>query len=432
MSSTAIATLILMGGFFVLLVLKIPITFALTAASITTAMYLNIPLMAIVQRMVQGVRSFSLLAIPFFILAGELMSKGGISRRLIDFSNLLIGRMRGGLAQVNVLASMFFGGISGSAVADVSSIGTIMIPMMKKKGYDADYSVAVTVTSACQGVIIPPSHNMIIYSLAAGGVSIGRLFLGGFVPGVTLGVALMVISYIIAVRRGYPKEAKYTLSEAITITKEAALGLLTPVIIIGGVVSGVFTATESAAIACVYAFVVTFAVYREIPLRDFRKILYSCLRTLAMVMSLIAAASAFGWLMAFLRIPAMATQALLTISQNRIILLLLINAMLLVLGSIMDMAPLILITTPILFPVVVTELGMHPVQFGVIMMLNLGIGLCTPPVGSALFVGTAIGRTSIERATKAMLPFYATMVVVLLLITFIPDLVMYIPNRFMP
>ncbi len=432
MSSTAIATTILMGGFFVLLVVKIPITFALTAASIATAMYLDIPLMAIVQRMVQGVRSFSLLAIPFFILAGELMSKGGISRRLIDFSNLLIGRMRGGLAQVNVLASMFFGGISGSAVADVSSIGTIMIPMMKKKGYDADYSVAVTVTSACQGVIIPPSHNMIIYSLAAGGVSIGRLFLGGFVPGVTLGIALMVISYIIAVRRGYPKEAKYTLAEALTITKEAALGLLTPVIIIGGVVSGVFTATESAAIACVYAFVVTFAVYREIPLRDFRKILYSCLRTLAMVMSLIAAASAFGWLMAFLRIPAMATQALLTISQNRIVLLLLINAMLLVLGSIMDMAPLILITTPILFPVVVTELGMHPVQFGVIMMLNLGIGLCTPPVGSALFVGTAVGRTSIERATKAMLPFYATMVVVLLLITFIPDLVMYIPNRFMP
>ena len=432
MSSTAIATTILMGGFFILLVLKIPITFALTAASIATAVYLDIPLMAIVQRMVQGVRSFSLLAIPFFILAGELMSKGGISRRLIDFSNLLIGRMRGGLAQVNVLASMFFGGISGSAVADVSSIGTIMIPMMKKKGYDADYSVAVTVTSACQGVIIPPSHNMIIYSLAAGGVSIGRLFLGGFVPGVTLGIALMVISYIIAVRRGYPKEAKYTLAEAITIAKEAALGLLTPVIIIGGVVSGVFTATESAAIACVYAFLVTFVVYREIPLSDFRKILYSCLRTLAMVMSLIAAASAFGWLMAFLRIPAMATEALLAISRNRVILLLLINAMLLVLGSIMDMAPLILITTPILFPVVVTELGMHPVQFGVIMMLNLGIGLCTPPVGSALFVGTAVGRTSIERATKAMLPFYATMVVVLLLITFVPELVMYVPNRFMP
>ena len=432
MSSTAIATTILMGGFFALLVLKIPITFALTAASIATAVYLNIPLMAIAQRMVQGVRSFSLLAIPFFILAGELMGKGGISRRLINFSNLLIGRMRGGLAQVNVLASMFFGGISGSAVADVSSIGTIMIPMMKKKGYDADYSVAVTVTSACQGVIIPPSHNMIIFSLAAGGVSIGRLFLGGVIPGVTLGVALMITSYVIAVRRGYPKEAKYTLAEAVTITKEAALGLLTPVIIIGGVVSGVFTATESAAIACVYAFLVTFVVYREIPLSDFRKILYSCLKTLAMVMSLIAAASAFGWLMAFLRIPAMATEALLAISRNRVVLLLLINAMLLVLGSIMDMAPLILITTPILFPVVVNELGMHPVQFGVIMMLNLGIGLCTPPVGSALFVGTAVGRTSIESATKAMLPFYATMVVVLLLITFVPELVMYIPNRFMP
>lgn len=432
MTSATVATTLLMGGFFGLLILKIPITFALTAASIATAMYLNIPLMSVVQRMVQGVRSFSLLAIPFFILAGELMSKGGISRRLIDFSNLLIGRARGGLAQVNVLASMFFGGISGSAVADVSSIGTIMIPMMKQKGYDADYSVAVTVTSACQGIIIPPSHNMIIYSLAAGGVSVGRLFLGGFVPGVLLGLALMIISYIIAVRRNYPKEAHYTRAQAIQITKDAVLGLLTPIIIIGGVVLGVFTATESAAIACVYAFFITFVVYREIPLRDFGRILYACLKTLAMVMSLIAAASAFGWLMAYLRIPALATEALLTISQNRVVLLLLINVLLLVLGAIMDMAPLILITTPILFPVVVTVLGMHPVQFGIMMMLNLGIGLCTPPVGSALFVGTAIGRISIEKATRAMLPFYATMVVVLMFVTFVPDLVMFIPNLLMP
>jgi len=388
--------------------------------------------MAIVQRMVQGVNSFSLLAIPFFIIAGEIMGQGGISRRLIEFSNLLIGRVRGGLAEVNVLASMFFGGISGSAVADVSSIGTIMIPMMKQKGYDADYSTAVTVTSATQGIIIPPSHNMIIYSLAAGGVSVGRLFLGGFVPGVMLGISLMILSYVIAVKRKYPKERKYTLREARGAVKDAILGLFTAVIIVGGVISGIFTATESAAIAVVYAFIITFFVYREIPLSALKRILYSSLKTLAMVMSLIASASAFGYLMAYLRIPALATQALLSITSNKVGLLLLINALLLLLGMIMDMAPLILIVTPILYPVVVGALGLSPIHFGIILMLNLGIGLATPPVGSALFVGCAIGKISVEDATKAMLPFYAVMIVVLMLITFIPDIVMFIPNLVMP
>ncbi|MFP4432500.1 MAG: TRAP transporter large permease [Spirochaetaceae bacterium] len=431
MPDMGVASVILLGGFALLLILKVPITFSLAISSIATASYLGIPMAAIVQRMIQGTRVFSLLAIPFFILAGEIMSKGGISRRLIMFSNLIVGRMRGGLAQVNVLASMFFGGISGSAVADVSSIGTIMIPIMKKKGYDADYAVAVTVTSACQGIIIPPSHNVIIYSLAAGGVSVGRLFLGGFVPGVMLGLALMITSYVIAVRKGYPKEEKFTLKEAATITKDAILGLFTAVIIIGGVLSGVFTATESAAVATIYAVLITFFVYREIPFKALWSILRSSLHTLAIVMSLIAAAAAFGWLLAFLQIPAKATQALLTVSQNRIVLLLLINILLLVLGMIMDMAPLILITTPILFPVVVTELGMSSIQFGIVMMLNLGIGLCTPPVGSALFVGCAVGRTTIEQTAKAMLPFYVTMLVILFLVTFVPDIVMFFPNHFM-
>lgn len=432
MPDPSIATALLLGSFVLFLLLRISITFCLVASSVITAVYLKIPLMAIVQRMVQGVNVFSLLAIPFFILAGEMMGTGGISRRLIEFSNLLIGRVRGGLAQVNVLASMFFGGISGSAVADVSSIGTILIPMMKEKGYDMDYSVAITVTSACQGIIIPPSHNMVIYSLAAGGVSVGRLFLGGFIPGVMLGIALMVISYVIAVKRKYPKEKKYTLREALTITKDAILGMFTAIIIIGGVISGVFTATESAAIACVYAFIITFFVYREIPLKRMSGILYNCLKTLAMVMSLIAAASAFGWLLAFLKVPAKATEALLTISHNRVVLLLLINLLLLGLGCIMDMAPLILITTPILYPVIVKTLGMSPIQFGIMLMLNLGIGLCTPPVGSALFVGCAVGKISIEEATKAMVPFYITMIVVLLLITFVPDFSMFIPNLVMP
>lgn len=426
------ATAILLGVFGGLLLLRVSITFSLAAAAAATAIYLHIPLMAVTQQMVQGVRSFSLLAIPFFILAGEMMGRGGISRRLIQFSNLMVGSVRGGLAQVNVLASMFFGGISGSAVADVSSIGTIMIPMMKDKGYDDDYSVAVTVTSACQGIIIPPSHNMVIYALAAGGVSVGRLFLGGFIPGITLGLALMAISYVIAVKRNYPKEAKVTFREAMKITRDAILGLLTAVIIIGGVISGVFTATESAAIAAVYAFIITFFVYREIPLKAFPPILYASLKTLAMVMALIASASAFGWMMAFLRIPAKATALLMSISDNRTVILLLVNALLLLLGMIMDMAPLIVITTPILYPVVVGALGLSPVHFGIIMMLNLGIGLCTPPVGSALFVGCAVGKLSIEKATKAMLPFYVAMVVVLVLVTFVPEITMFIPNLVMP
>ncbi len=422
MPNPTIATFILIGTFVVLLILRTPITFTLLTSSIVTALYLNVPLMTVMQRMVSGVNSFTLLAIPFFILAGEIMGRGGISRRLISFSNALIGQVRGGLAQVNVLASMFFGGISGSAVADVSSIGTMLIPMMKDKGYDDDYSVAVTVTSACQGVIIPPSHNMIIFALSAGGgVSIANLFIGGVVPGVLLGVALMVISYIIAVKRKYPKEAKYTLKEKLLASKDAFLGIMTMVIIIGGVVSGVFTATESAAIAVVYAFVITFFVYREISLKELPVILLNSLRTLAMVMSLIAAANAFAWLLAYLRIPAMVTDALLSISHNKIVLLLLINVMLLVLGTIMDMSPLIIICTPILYPVVVQTLGMDPIQFGVMFILNLAIGLCTPPVGSALFVGCAVGKVSLEKATKAMLPFYATMIVVLLLVTFVPQ-----------
>lgn len=432
MADQGFAIALLLGSFVGMLLLQIPITFSLAVASVITAVYLDIPLMAIVQQMVQGVRSFSLLAIPFFIIAGEMMGQGGISRRLILFSNLLVGRIRGGLAQVNCLASMFFGGISGSAVADVSSIGTILIPMMKEKGYDDDFSVGITVTSACQGVIIPPSHNMIIYALAAGGVSVGRLFLGGFIPGVMLGVGLMIVSYIFAIKRGYPKERKYSCKEALVISRDAVLGLFTAVIIMGGVISGVFTATESAAIAVVYAFFITFFVYREIPLKAIKGILYNALKTLAMVMALIAAASAFGWLMAYLRIPALATEALLTISHNKVVLLLLINLLLLLLGTIMDMAPLILITTPILYPVVVGALGLSPVHFGIMLILNLAIGLTTPPVGSALFVGCAIGRIRIDQVVKAMLPMWLVMVAVLMLITFVPGITMFIPDLLMP
>ena len=401
MSDPAIATALLLGGFILLMILRVPITYSLASVSLVTAIYLKIPLMAIVQQMVQGVRSFSLLAIPFFIIAGEMMGQGGIARKLIELANVFVGRIRGGLAMVNCVDSMFFGGISGSAVADVASTGTIIIPMMKMKGYDEDFAVALTVASSTQGVIIPPSHNMIIYSMAAGGVSVGRLFLAGYIPGISLGLSMMVISFIIAKKRNYPKEDAVSFKGALKIFKDAALGLMTAVIIMGGVISGIFTATESAAIAVIYAFIITFFVYKEIPLRAMKGILYNSLKTLTMVMALIAAASAFGWLMAYLRIPAKATELILSVTTNKYLLLFLINVLLLFLGMIMDMAPLILICTPILYPVVVTSLGLSPVHFGIIMMINLAIGLCTPPVGSALFVGCAVGKISVEKVTKA-------------------------------
>ena len=427
--NTSMGSFILIGSFVFMLVMKFPITFSLFLSSIFAAMFLNIPLMSIVQRLVSGVNSFSLLAIPFFILSGEIMSQGGISRRLVGFANALVGRVRGGLAQVNILASMFFGGISGSAVADVSSIGAMLIPMMVEDGYDADFSVAVTVTSACEGILIPPSHNMIIFAMAAGGgVSVGKLFLGGLLPGIGLGLLLMIPTAIIAYKRNYPKQEGYGWRKTLKLARDAFFGLFTIIIIMGGVISGVFTATESAAVAAVYSFIITFFVYREIPVKQMGSILRNSLKTLAMVMSLIAAASSFGYLMAFLRIPQAVTNGLLTITDNRVLLILLVNLMLLVLGAIMDMAPLIIITTPILFPVMVGYLGMDPIQFGIMLILNLAIGLTTPPVGSALFVGCSIGKLSIEEATKAIVPFWIMMLIMLMLVSFWSPVSMFLPS----
>jgi tripartite ATP-independent transporter DctM subunit len=428
MSGDPIGTTILLGVFVLLLVLKVPIALALAAASIGAAMWLDIPLPVIGQRMTQGLASFPLLAIPFFILAGEIMSAGGISRRLIDLANIIIGWLRGGLAVLNVLASTFFGGISGSAVADTSSIGSVMIPMMRRAGYDADYSVGVTISSAAQGVLLPPSHNMIIYALVAGGgVSIGGLFAAGIVPGLLLGLLLMVVAYVMARQRGYPRGERIPAAEMPRIIWQALLGLLTPIIIIGGILSGIFTATESAAIAVVYAFLVTFVAYREIELRDFITILARSMRTLATVLFLIAAASAFGHLLTVQRIPRDLTVLLTGLSDNPIVILLIINLMLLALGAIMDMAPLILITTPILLPVAM-GVGMDPTHFGVMLMLNLSLGLITPPVGSVLFVGSALGDISIEQATKGVLPFYLPMLAALLIITFVPALSLTLPQ----
>ncbi len=425
------AIIILFLSFAILLILRMPISFTLGISSLITALYLKIPAATLLQRMVNGIQNFSLMAIPFFILAGEIMGQGGISKRLIKFANALVGWMRGGLAQVNILASMFFGGISGSAVADTSSIGAILIPMMDESGYDTDFSVAVTVTSSCQGVMIPPSHNMILFAMAAGGgVSIGQLFMGGLIPGIILGIALMAVTAVIAKKRNYPKGKKYSAKEIIKVSKDAFLGLLTCLIIVGGVIFGWFTATESAAVAVVYAFIITFFVYREIPLRQLGNILKKSLRTIAMVMALISTASMFGWLLAYLKVPELVTNALLGISDNYVVVLLLINIMCLVLGCIMDMGPLILILTPILLPVV-TQMGMQPVQFGAMLILNLAIGLCTPPVGAALFAGCSIGKIKIEKVTRASLPFYFMMILVLLLVTFVPAVSMFIPNKLM-
>ncbi|MGG1552797.1 TRAP transporter large permease [Paenibacillus ferrarius] len=425
--SNAPAIAILLISFVVLIVLRFPISITLAGSTLITLIYLDIPWVVVGQRMIQGINSFPLLTIPFFILAGQIMSAGGMALRLVNLAQLFVGAVRGGLAMVNCVACMFFGNISGSAVADVSSIGSVLIPAMKKKGYDADYAVAVTTSASIQGVVVPPSHNLVLYSIAAGGVSISGLFLGGIVPGLCLMFTLMAVSYVIAVKRGYAKGEPVKWADVPKIVRDGFLSLLTGVIILGGILSGWFTATESGAMACAYAFILTFFVYRDVPLKDFYLILKRTFRTVAMVLFLIAASDAFGWILAYLKIPSLVTDLFLHISSNPIVILLLINVLLLLLGFPMDMAPMILIMTPILLPVV-TSLGVDPVHFGIILILNCGIGLITPPVGTVLFVGCAIGRVSVDQATKASWPFFIAMCAVLLLITYIPSISLWLPH----
>jgi len=429
MGINIIAIVMLLGLFIVLILIKLPVAFALAFSAFATAVYTGIPLGALTQKMLSGVDSFSLLAIPFFILAGEIMGTGGVSDRLVKLSDVIIGRVRGGLSLVNVMASMFFGALQGSVVADVASLGPIELRMMKKAGYPEDFSVCVTIASACQSPLLPPSHNMIIFASAIGGISVGKLFMAGLVPGILLGLAIMIQCLVISIIRGYPKGGTYTFKEALKIIGDTSLALFTVVIIVGGVFGGIVTANESAVLACVWAFFIALVVYKGITVKDVWPILKRVLGTLAMVLTLIAASSAFGYMMTILRLPALISQGLLAISHNRIVLLLLINFSLLVLGCIMDMAPLILICAPILLPVVTGPIiGMDPVQFGVMMILNLSIGLLTPPVGTALFVGSSISGIKIEKLAKAMLPFYVVMIITLLLLTFVPAFSMTIPN----
>lgn len=420
--------LILLGSFFVCIAIGVPVAYAMGMAALAGAIWIDIPLEAVMLKISDGISKFSLLAIPFFVLAGAIMAEGGMARRLVAFANVLVGFIRGGLALVNVLASSMFGCISGSSVADTSSIGTVMIPQMEKAGYPRLFAVNVTITGSVQAILIPPSHNAVIYSLAAGGtISIGALFLAGVLPGLLLGLSLVILCLVIAQREKYPKGRVVPLREAAKIAVEALWGLGTMVIILGGILTGVFTATESAAVACVWAFLVTMFVYRDYRWRDLHHLIHRTVKTVAMVMILIAFASGFGYVMALMRLPAQVTEFLLTVSDNKYVILLMINVMLLVLGCLMDMAPLILICTPILLPVVV-KLGVDPVHFGMIMLVNLGIGLVTPPVGATLFVGCAVGKVKLEDVTRTIWPFYIAMIIVLMLVTYVPGISLWIPQ----
>ena len=430
---------VLLGGVGVLMLLGVPIAVALGIASLITVTTLHLvdpsmrslPPLIVAQRMANGVSSTPLLAIPFFILAGLIMAEGGIATRLVEFSRVLVGPIRGGLAHVNVVASMLFGGTSGSAVADVSSNGSILIPMMKKRGYDADFSVGVTVASSVQGIIIPPSHNAVIYSLAAGGVSISALFLAGYLPGAMIGIFLMLASYVLALRRGYPSDSRPPFWESLRVSFVAIPGLFVGLIIVGGIAFGWFTATEAAAIGTVVAFLVATVIYREMSPRKLWVSTLQAVRTISIVIFLIATASAFAWLMAYLRIPTLLADGILSVSDNPILLMAMINLLLLMLGAIMDMAPLILILTPILLPIVTADpINMSAVHFGIVLLLNLGLGLTTPPVGTALFVGCAIGRIRIERASRAMVFLWPPLLVVLLLVTYFPWFVNVVPDLF--
>ncbi|WP_332695569.1 TRAP transporter large permease [Halalkalibacter lacteus] len=424
----AIATLIVL--FLILLIIGVPVALAMGLTSIVVAFLLDIPLSVLAQRMVAGINSFPLLAIPFFILAGEIMNTGGISQRLIKLSDVIVGRFRGGLGMVNVSSSMLFGGISGSALADTSSTGSVLIPMMKKKGYDLDYSVSVTVTSSTQGIVIPPSHNMIIYALAAGGgISISSLFLGGILPGILLAIGLMVTAYSIAVKRKYPAEKPSSIKDILVATRLSVPGLMTGVIIIGGIMSGIFTVTESAAIAVVYAFFISFVFNRDVSITMIIPVLKRTFKTLALVLFLIATSSGFAWLLALLRIPALISENLLSLTDNPILITLILIIILLFLGTLLDVAPIILITTPILLPIA-TSIGMDPVHYGIMMMICMAIGLVTPPVGGALFIGSAIAKIPMENVVKTLLPFYISMIVILLLVAFIPQITLFIPNLF--
>ena len=420
--------LVLIGSFAALMLLGMPVAYALGLAALLGGLWIELPLDAIMIQIASGVNKFSLLAIPCFVLAGAIMAEGGMARRLVAFAGVLIGFVRGGLSLVNILSSTFFGAISGSSVADTASIGSVLIPEMEKNGYPRPFATAVTVSGSVQAILIPPSHNAVIYSMAAGGtVSVAALFMAGVFPGLLLGLSLSIYCLYVARKRNYPKGRVIPMSEALKICLDAMWGLMTMVIILGGIMSGVFTATESASIAVVWAFFVTMFIYRDYRWSDLPKLMHRTVKTVSIVMILIGFAASFGYIMTLMQIPLKITAILTTLSDNRYVILAMINIMLLVLGCLMDMAPLILILTPVLLPVA-KAIGIDPVHFGMIMMVNLGIGLITPPVGAVLFVGSAVAKLRIEEVVRAMGPFFVILLAVLIMVTYLPAISLWLPR----
>ena len=422
---------LVIGTLFFCFAIGVPIAYSLGLAAIAGAVAIGIPLEAVMLKISDGVSKVAMLTIPFFVLAGAIMAEGGMARRLVAFANVLVGvfRIRGGLSVVNVVATTFLSGISGSSVADTSAIGSVMIPQMEKVGYPRVFATNVTITASVQALLVPPSHNAVIYSLASGGViSIISLFMAGVVPGLLLGFALILLCVYMAYRDGHPRGQVVPLREAARIVVDALWGLITLGIILGGILGGVFTAIEAGAVACIWAFFVTMFIYRDYRWRDLPRLIYRTLRTVAMVMTLIACASAVGYVMALMQVPAKVTAFFLTVSSDKNVILMMLNILLLILGCLLDMAPSILICTPILLPVV-AGLGVDPVQFGMIMMLNLGIGLCHPPVGSILFVGCAVGRVTMEQVMRRIWPFYGVMFAVLMLVTYLPVISLWLPRK---
>ena len=406
MDVNSMAILILLGSFFLMIMLRFPIAYAVALSSVFCLMAQGLPLTTICQQMVKGISSFSLMAVPFFITMGCLMGSGGISEKLIALANACVGWMRGGMAMVNIL-----------------------IPMMVDQGYDGDFSTAVTITSSCEGLLVPPSHNMVIYATTAGGISVGSLFLAGYVPGALLAASLMVGSYIISVKRNYPKGDKFSMKNLLKQLSVSFWALAAVLIVVFGVVGGVFTATESAAVAVIYSLIVSVFIYKGLDWKGVWRVLGECVDTLSIVLILIATSSIFGYCLTRLHVPDLAAQAIVGLTDNPILIALLLNLILLVLGCIMDMAPIILIATPILLPIA-TSIGIDPIQFGIMVVLNCGIGLLTPPVGAVLFIGSAVAKIPMEKVVKATLPFYLCMIITLLLITFVPGISLWLPSVF--
>ncbi len=423
--------LVLTVSFLLLLLINVPVAFCMGIAAVLGFLAMGgVPAFtAVAHNMATGIDSFSLLAIPFFVLSGLLMGYGGIARRLIDFANVLAGRYRGGLAYVNVVTCMLFGAISGSATAAVSSIGGFMIPLMNKMGYHRDFNASVTITAATTGLLIPPSNIMIVYSLATGGsVSIAAIFMAGYLPGILVGVGLLIASAIVSIRNNYGKGETFTLGESLVRFLRAIPAMFMIFVVIGGILLGWFTPTEASAVSVLYSFILAVVVYREVKVRDLPNILLQTGVTTSVVFLLIATSMAMSWVLASERVPQDISAALVSWTSSKVILLLLINAFLLIVGCFMDMTPAVLIFTPIFLPVV-QKLGMHPLHFGIIMIMNLCIGLCTPPVGTCLFLGCGIAETTVTRVMRPILPFFVAMIVTLLLCTFIPEISMWLPAK---